>query len=128
MKLTPMLVVRDVPRSSAWYRDLLGLVGAHGGDEFEMLQSEEGELQLMLHHRDAEEHPGLEYPDEGAPGLGVLLYFSVPELAPVVERARRAEADVVSEPHPNPKAHALEFTLRDPDGYLVTVAEWQGST
>jgi catechol 2,3-dioxygenase-like lactoylglutathione lyase family enzyme len=123
-----MLVVEDVLRSSAWYREVLGLVGAHGGGEFEMLMSDTGEMQLMLHHRDFAEHPGIADPSEGTPGRGVLLYFSVSELTPVFERARASGADLVDEPHPNPKAGSIEFTLRDPDGYVLSVSEWQGAT
>lgn len=127
MKCTPLLIVDDVARSRAWYGDLLGLEGAHGGDEFEMLMSADGQLQLMLHHPATDEHAGIADPAEGKPGRGVLLYFSVVELAPVFERAREAGADVVDEPHPNPKAGSLEFTLRDPDGYVLTVSEWRGT-
>ncbi len=46
MKCTPMIVVRDVPASSRWYQQLLGLESAHGGDEFEMLMGDGG-LELM---------------------------------------------------------------------------------
>ena len=126
MKCTPLLVVDDVARSRAWYGDVLGLEGAHGGDEFEMLMCADGELQLMLHHPGTDEHPGIANPGEGTPGGGVLLYVSVPELGPVFERAREAGADLVDEPHANSKAGSVEFTLRDPDGYSLTVSEWRG--
>lgn len=123
MNCTPMLIVADVPRSAAWYRDILGLRSAHGGDEFEMLVDAGGTMQLMLHHRSFGEHPGITDPAEGTPGRGVLLYFSVAAAAQVFERAKAAGADLVDELHPNPKAGAIEFTVRDPDGYVLSVAE-----
>ena len=121
MRCHPMIVVRDVPASSRWYQELLGLTSGHGGDEFEMLMSGD-DLALMLHHLDSAGHPGLARPTEDTPGRGVLLYFSVDEVEPVFERAREMGADLVDEPHVNPNAGAIEFTLRDPDGYALTVS------
>lgn len=125
MTCTPMLVVRDVEASSRWYRTLLGLQSGHGGEEFEMLMDGD-RLQLMLHHLDFAEHPGVADPREGTPGRGVLLYVSVPDLTSVWKRANELGAELVDEPHENPKAHAVEFTVRDPDGYALTVSEWRG--
>lgn len=125
MDCTPMIVVRDVTASSRWYQGLLGLESAHGGDEFEMLMGD-GRLQLMLHHTDFAEHPGIDDPREGTPGRGVLLYFSVPKVEPVFVRAGEMGADLIDEPHLNEKARSIEFTLRDPDGYSLTISEWTG--
>ncbi len=127
MDLTPMLVVKDVAASSEWYRQLLELESAHGGDEFEMLMSEKGELLLMLHHPELEEHPGLETPGQASAGAGVLLYFSVSNLNDVFARAQDMSVEVLTEPEYNPKAHAVEFTARDPDGYLLAVSEQRRS-
>ena len=126
MKCYPMIVVRDVAASSAWYRGLLGLVSGHGGDEFEMLMSG-GDLALMLHHMDFAEHPAIADPREGGPGRGVLLYFSVEDVELHFERAKELGADLIDEPHENPKAHAIEFSARDPDGYSLTISQWRGS-
>ena len=120
-----MLVVRDVPASSRWYQELLGLKSAHGGEEFEMLMGERG-LDLMLHHLDFAEHPGIEDPRQGTPGRGVLLYFTVNDVQAAFERATAMGADLVDEPHYNPNARSVEFTLRDPDGYSLSVSEWKG--
>ncbi len=72
MKCYPMLVVRDVAASSAWYRQLLGLTSGHGGEEFEMLMAGD-DLALMLHHLDFAEHPAIDDPREGDAGRGVLF-------------------------------------------------------
>ncbi len=125
MSCTPMLVVQDVAASSKWYQDLLALKSAHGGDQFEMLMGKQG-LELMLHHVDFSEHPGIEDPREGTPGRGMLLYFSVSNVRSVFDRAREMQADLIDEPHFNPNARAIEFTLRDPDGYSISVSEWTG--
>ena len=44
-------------------------------------------------------------------------------LAANLERAQAIGADVIDEPHENPKARAIEFSLRDPDGYAISVAQ-----
>jgi len=33
---------------------------------------------------------------------------------------------VIDEPHINEKARLVEFSLGDPDGYALTVSQWQG--
>ena len=126
MKCYPMLVVKDVSKSSAWYQRLLGLTSAHGGDEFEMLMAGD-DLVLTLHHHDVTEHPVIADPAEGVPGRGVLVYFSVDDISRYFALAREMDADLVDEPHMNPKAHAMEFSLRDPDGYALTISQWAGS-
>lgn len=125
MDCTAMIVVRDVEASSLWYQRLLGLSSGHGGSEFEMLMSD-GRLQLMLHRADFAEHPAITDPGEGNAGRGVLLYFSVGSVDEVFERAREMGADVIDEPHENPNARAIEFSLRDPDGYAISVSQWRG--
>ena len=125
MKCYPMIVVADVQASSRWYRELLGLTSGHGGEEFEMLMAEQ-ELALMLHHADHVEHPVLQAPTDGATGRGVLLYFSVDEVGPFFDRAQAMAAEVVDEPHENPEARAIEFSVRDPDGYALTISQWVG--
>ena len=32
----------------------------------------------------------------------------------------------IYEPHENPEARAIEFNLRDPDGYALTISQWAG--
>ena len=125
MKCYPMIVVSDVEASSLWYRELVGLTSGHGGDEFEMLMAGQ-DLALMLHRADFVEHPALEDPREGGADRGVLLYFSVDDVGSVFERAGAMSANVLDDPHENPKARAIEFTLRDPDGYALTISQWAG--
>ncbi|WP_420442371.1 VOC family protein [Candidatus Palauibacter sp.] len=121
--LTPMLVVRDVAASSAWYVELFGLVSGRGGHHFERLLGQEGSIELMLHHREFKAHPGMTDPCEGTPGRGVLLYFYTEDAQAVFERARALGADCLDEPHENPNARSIEFTLRDPDGYPISVSQ-----
>lgn len=125
MKCYPMLGVSDVEASSQWYQQLLGLTSAHGGAEFEMLM-DGPDLVLTLHHREIDEHPVIADPREGTPGRGVLIYFSVDDVQPIYERALAMGADLVDKPHRNELAQATEVSMRDLDGYALTVSHHTG--
>jgi hypothetical protein len=52
-----MISVSDVPASSRWYQQLLGLASGHGGAEYEQLLTD-GVLVLQLHNEDVGHHHG----------------------------------------------------------------------
>jgi catechol 2,3-dioxygenase-like lactoylglutathione lyase family enzyme len=126
MKLSPMLQVADVAASSRWFQQTLGLVSGHGGDEYEMLFAGEPyvtPLLLQLHRWDAHEHGFLGSADI-AVGNGVSLWFEVLGPEQLAERWQAVEAAgavVLAAPAWNPQAHHHEFTVRDPNGYVVVV-------
>lgn len=124
MRCTPMLVVSDVESSSAWYQQVLGLRSGHGGSEFEMLMQEADSI-LYLHHEEVGGHPTLARGRGEIPGEGVLLYFAVPDVEAVYRRAEAEGADLLDTPHDNPLSHAREFSMWDPDGYGITVAQYR---
>lgn len=121
MKIEPLIVVENVAKSSAFYQSVLDLESAHGGDEYEMLVAN-GNLVLQLHRRDAHEHPGMWDPDVRV-GNGMILWFRTNDFDKVVSRVRETNARIVAEPHINPNAKQHEIWFRDPDGYLVVVAD-----
>jgi predicted enzyme related to lactoylglutathione lyase len=117
----PLLVVLDVPASSAFYQQVLAAESGHGGQEYEQIVSE-GEVLLQLHAAHVEDHHGrLADPDEPL-GNGVLLWFEVADFQATVERVRGTGASVVRDVHTNPNARQQEIWVRDPDGYLVVLA------
>jgi hypothetical protein len=61
-------------------------------------------------------------PDYGTPGNGLLLFFRVDDFDPALERARSLSRRLEEEPHVNPNTRTREFSLRDPDGYYVTIS------
>ncbi len=116
-----MLVVQDVEKSSAWYQELLEAESGHGGPHFEMIMKD-GKTVLMLHHSGIREHTALAEPTPGEGGKGVLVYLHAgDEVEAVHERAVGMGANVFDEPHVNPEARQFEFSLRDPDGYALTI-------
>jgi hypothetical protein len=61
-------------------------------------------------------------PDHGTPGNGLLLFFRVDDFDPVLQRARSLVTRLEEEPLVNPNTQTKEFSLRDPDGYYVTIS------
>jgi len=69
----------------------------------------------------AHEHPSLMSPDHAPPGNGLLLFFRVDDFDSALKRARALVTRFEEEPHVNPNTRTTEFSLRDPDGYYVTI-------
>ena len=74
------------------------------------------------HQWGAHGHPSLMSPDEASTGNGLLLFFSVDDYERALKRERTLVARLEEEPHVNPNTQTMEFSLRDPDGYYVTVS------
>lgn len=114
--------VRDVPRSCTWYQSLLGLpLAAPAHDYFGQIVDSDGTVLLCLHQWGAHDHPSLTNPDDAQPGNGLLLFFRVDNFDPALARARALVARLEEEPHMNPNTGTLEFSLRDPDVYYVSI-------
>jgi catechol 2,3-dioxygenase-like lactoylglutathione lyase family enzyme len=115
--------VSDVPASFKWYQSLFGQPEtAPGHDYWGQIVDTDGTVLLCLHHWGAHEHPSLMSPDEGSPGNGLLLFFRVDDFDMALNRARAFVARFEEEPHVNPNTGTREFSLRDPDGYYVTIS------
>jgi catechol 2,3-dioxygenase-like lactoylglutathione lyase family enzyme len=119
----PIIGVRDVPRSFTWYQSLFGQQPtAPGHSYFGQLLDSDGTVLLCLHEWGAHDHPPLMTPENGTPGNGLLLFFRVDDYDEALKRARVLAARLEEEPHLNPNTGTTEFSLRDPDGYYVTIS------
>ena len=124
MKRTWTIIgVADVPASFKWYQSLLGLPATTPGHQFfgQILDSDETVL-LCLHEWGAHEHPSLTSADYAEPGNGLLLFVRVDDFDKALPRARALVNRLQEEPHMNPSTGTTEFSLRDPDGYHVTIS------
>ncbi len=122
-RMWTIIGVVDVPGSFKWYQSLLGLpetVPAH--PDFGQIVDSDGTVLLCLHEWGAHEHPSLTSPDLAQPGNGLLLFLRVDDLDMALPRARALVARLEEEPHVNPSTGTMEFSLRDPDGYYVTIS------
>jgi len=124
MKRTWTIIgVADLARGFAWYQTLFGQPAtgpAH--DYFGQLVDSDGTVLLCLHGWGAHDHPTLTSPDHATPGNGLLLFFRVDDYEQALERARGLVSRFEEEPHTNPNTETSEFSLRDPDGYYVTIS------
>ena len=124
MKRTWTIIgVSDVPGSFKWYQSLFGqpeTPPAH--DDFGQILDTDGTVLLCLHAWGAHEHPSLMSPDEAPPGNGLLLFFRVDDFNMALKRARALVTRLEEEPRVNPNTQTREFSLRDLDGYYVTIS------
>ncbi len=136
MKRTWTIIgVSDVPRSFRWYQSLFGqpeTLPAH--DDFGQILDSDGTVLLCLHQwgmhsrkrpsptRPPHEHPTLMSPEHATPGNGLLLFFRVDDFEMTLQRARSLVTQFEEEPHLNPNTQTMELSLRDPDGYYVTIS------
>src|SRR5947207_10670163 len=134
MKRTWTIIgVSDVAGSLKWYQSLFGQPETPPGhDDFGQIVDTDGTVLLCLHQwRDAPKkattrpphhHPPLMSPEKASPGNGLLLFFRVDDFDMALKRAHALVTRFEEEPHLNPNTQTREFSLRDPDGYYVTIS------
>jgi catechol 2,3-dioxygenase-like lactoylglutathione lyase family enzyme len=122
-RIWTIIAVADVPKSVMWYRSLLGFPNAPPAhDYFGQILDPDGTVLLCLHEWGAHEHPTLTSPHEVTPGNGLLLFFRVDNFEVALTGARSLVDRLEEDPHVNPNTGTSEFSLRDPDGYYVTIS------
>jgi catechol 2,3-dioxygenase-like lactoylglutathione lyase family enzyme len=124
MKRTWTIIgVKDVPVSFKWYQSLFGQPETPPGHNYwgQILDSD-GTVLLCLHQWGSHEHPSLMNPDKASPGNGLLLFFRVDDFDSALGRARALVSRLEEEPNVNPATETQEFSLRDPDGYYVSIS------
>jgi catechol 2,3-dioxygenase-like lactoylglutathione lyase family enzyme len=124
MKRTWTIIgVRDVPSSFRWYQTLFGQPETRPHhSHFGQILDSDGTVLLCLHRWGVEDHLSLMSPNVGSPGNGLLLFFRVDDFDMALRRARALVTRLEEEPHVNPNTATREFSLRDPDGYYVTIS------
>ena len=121
--VTPNLLVRDIKKSTAFYRDVLGFtIGETVPDKepFVFVWMKHGDVSVFLNDIKAAAH---EYPDAAnlPPGGTAAMFFIISGVD--------AYHDIVA-----PKANVVmplktqfygmrEFAITDPDGHIITFAE-----
>lgn len=123
MHSEPMIAVRDVRASSRWYKELLEADNDHDRDDFDRITAD-GKVMLMLHHWDVD-HGAFSKTPRSNPGAGFLLWIFTDRLDAIRERAASMCVEIAKEPWQNERAGWREFTLVDPDGYRVAIAQFR---
>jgi hypothetical protein len=124
MKRTWTIIgVAAVSESFKWHQSLLGLPEvAPAHDDFGQILDPDGTVLLCLHEWGAHDHPLLASPHFATPGNGLLLFFRVDNFDVALPRARALVSRLEEEPHVNSSTGTMEFSLRDLDGYYVTIS------
>ncbi len=104
-------VVSDLPRSVAYYRDLLQMEPTQRGN---LATFQFGETQFLMHA----ESENLRVPSGTKRGQGVALHFKVSDIDAHFERLKKMGIPIAEEPKDQPYG-MREFAMRDPDGYEI---------
>lgn len=122
-KLDPIVAVKDVKVSILWYEEVFGFRKAHETGEIAVLVTKDDKIVLCLHQWGDPGHPSMRNP-EVKPGNGLMLYFRTDDLNEIRQNAQNLGAAIEEDIHTNSNSTKKEFSLRDPDGYYLTVTEY----
>ena len=126
----PLIAVRNVRASSAWYQRLLACtsetVRADGEHRSSDRLLSEGRVILELRAQDAPIRNPMEAAQSSPdgvlpPGHGVVLRFLVSDFAAAVLRTRALEVDIVADAFTTLDG-TYNIMICDPDGYLVVLS------
>jgi hypothetical protein len=122
-KIDPIIAVIDVEASSKWYEKIFGFKKTHGGNKFAVLVSEDDEIILCLHKWGEHHHPTMTNPNTTA-GHGLILYFRTKNMNEIRQNVDKIDGIVEEDIHLNSNSLKMEFSLRDPDGYYLTITDY----
>ncbi len=122
-RLDPIIAVKNVVESSKWYQDIFGFRSMHGGSEFDILVDRNEEVILCLHKWGEHNHPTMQTSNMIG-GNGLILYFRTDNMEQIRENLRESSYKIEREVELSPNSRRKEFSLRDPDGYYITIAEF----
>jgi len=104
---TIMVVVKDMKRSTRFYRDVLGLKLSYGTPHWTQLEA--GNISLGLHPEGKE--------TKVSPSIGCTFGFEVNDIRTTVAELKKKGAQVAMEPRKEDFGWLAMVT--DPDGYYV---------
>ena len=58
------------------------------------------------------------------PGNGLILYFRTENMHIIRQNVKKLGYAIEEDIHLNPNSTKMEFSLRDPDGYYLTITEF----
>ena len=122
-KLTPNLVVADVARSLAWYRDVLGfeaVMTVPDAAPFAFAMVKSGGVELMLNSAESATSEYAAFKGQRIGGT-LTLFMDVADIQ-TVHAALKDRVTIVM-PLEKKWYGVTEFAFTDPDGYIITFAE-----
>ncbi len=122
-KIDPIIAVKDVEVSSKWYQSVFGCRSMHGGKEFDVLLSENDDVLICLHKWGEHAHPTMTNSNI-TPGNGLILYFRTENMNAIRQNVEKIGGTIEEDIHLNPNSTKKEFSIRDLDGYYLTITEF----
>lgn len=122
-KIDPIIAVKDVEASSLWYQKIFGCKSMHSGKKFDILTNENDEVLLCLHKWEEDGHPTMMNP-EVTPGNGLILYMRTENMEMIHQKVEKAGVIIIEDIHLNQNSLRKEFSIKDPDGYYITITEF----
>jgi len=123
VEVTHLFVVRDIERSTAWYRDVLGatVYREYGGTSC-VLQFQGAWLLLVTGGGPTEDKPGVSFvPPPDPSNVTNELTFRVPDCHAAYEVLRSRGAEFLTPPVTYD--WEIRCFFRDPDGHLLEISE-----
>lgn len=117
IKSDPILAVKDVKASSEWYQSILNCKSIHGGDQFDILVDNGGEVIVCLHKWGVDEHPTMMDQNTMA-GNGLILYLRTDKLDAIRKQVESLGHPIEEDIHINPNTNKREFSIRDLDNHF----------
>ncbi len=123
MELTNIMVVSDVERSRAFYRDVLGaaVYREYGGTSV-VLRFLDTWLLLVTGGESTEDKPGVTFAPPAAPSsVSHAMTIRVPDCRDAYETLTSRGAEFLTPPVDS--AWEVRAFFRDPDGHLIEISE-----
>lgn len=123
MELTHILVVSDLARSRAWYRDVLGaeLFREYGGTSA-VFRFGAAWLLLVTAGEPTEDKPGVTFaPPPDPDTVGHAMTIRVPDCRSAYETLRSRGAEFLTPPFD--RGAEVRCFFRDPDGHLFEISQ-----
>ena len=122
--LTPNLVVSDIDRSLQFYRDLLGfsmVTTVPDAAPFVFIMLERDGVHVFLNDPGPVRHDAPDVTSFVVGQSGVAMFFMMEDVAAFWEQVRHKTRVVM--PLKDQWYGMREFSITDPDGYVITFAE-----
>jgi glyoxylase I family protein len=122
--LTPNIVTANIDRSVAFYRDVLGFsvtITVPDAGPFVFVALQRDAVTVFLNDAEAAKKEAPADTSLVVGHSGVAMYVDVDQIAALWEQVRDTARVVM--PLKQQWYGAMEFSVTDPDGYLITFAE-----
>ena len=131
-RLVPELLVTDIARSLAFWRDLIGFTVLFDRPEEGFAYLDLAGAQVMLEERSPVRRNWVTGPLEPPFGRGINMQIAVPAAMPILDRLAAVRWPLFLPPEEKwyrtgaVESGQRQFLVQDPDGYLLRLSEVLG--